>query len=75
MTSLFGILHFAFGCHHRQKSSVFTIRKRTYQVCLKCGKEFEYSWARMRSVRSNVARGPDAPRPSNNVSSNEAPVS
>jgi len=56
-----GILHFAFGCRHRHKSGVFTIKKRTYQVCLNCGQEFEYSWVRMRSVRSNVVGGSDAP--------------
>jgi hypothetical protein len=39
------IFQFAFGCYHRQRSAVFTIKKRTYQVCLKCGEEFEYSWA------------------------------
>ncbi len=47
----FGILLFVFGCRHRSKSSVFTIKKRTYQVCLECGREFDYSLARMRSVR------------------------
>ena len=61
MRSSLGILQFVFGCRHRQKSGVFTIKKRTYQVCLKCGQEFEYSWARMRSVRSNVARAPHPP--------------
>jgi hypothetical protein len=69
------IFRFAFGCHHRQRSGVFTIQKRTYQVCLKCGQEFEYSWALMHSIRSSVAHGPDAPLPSNNVRPNEAPVS
>jgi hypothetical protein len=57
--SLLRILGFVFGCHHRQKSGVFTINKRTYQVCLKCGEEFDYSWARMCSVRSGAGRGPD----------------
>jgi hypothetical protein len=28
------IFRFAFGCHHRRRSGVFTIKKRTYQVCL-----------------------------------------
>lgn len=55
MKSLLNVLHFAFGCHHRQKSGVFTINKKTYQVCLKCGREFEYSWVSMRPVRSVVA--------------------
>ena len=47
MNTLLRILHFPFACHHSQLSRVFTIRKRTYQVCLTCGEEFEYSWARM----------------------------
>jgi hypothetical protein len=36
------IFQFAFGsCHHGQMSRVFTIRKRTYQVCFECGQEFD----------------------------------
>jgi hypothetical protein len=52
---LLWIFQFAFGCHHNKLSSVVTIKKRTYQVCLECGQEFPYSWELMRSVRSNVA--------------------
>jgi hypothetical protein len=52
------MLKFTFGCHHRRLSSVFTIKKRTYQVCLKCGREFEYSWALMHSIRSSLADSP-----------------
>ncbi len=59
MKPVLRIFQFAFGCHHRQRSGVFTIKKRTYQVCLKCGREFEYSWALMHSTPSSVA--PDAP--------------
>jgi hypothetical protein len=55
MNPLDSIFRFAFGCHHRRRSSVFTIKKRTYQVCLMCGEEFEYSWALMHSIRSSVA--------------------
>lgn len=44
MTVLLWIFRFAFGCHHSRLSGVFTIKKRTYQVCLECGQEFEYSW-------------------------------
>jgi hypothetical protein len=55
MKPLLWIFQFAFGCHHSQLSGVFTIKKRTYQVCLECGQEFEYSWTLMRSIRSNVA--------------------
>jgi hypothetical protein len=51
----------AFGCHHSQLSRVFTIRKRTYQVCIECGQEFDYSWLLMHSLQSNVAVSADAP--------------
>ncbi len=50
MKPLLRIFQFSFGCRHRQRSGVFTIKKRTYQVCLECGQEFEYSWALMRSI-------------------------
>jgi hypothetical protein len=43
------IFQSAFGCHHSQLSRVFTIKKRTYQVCLECGQEFGYSWTLMHS--------------------------
>jgi hypothetical protein len=45
------IFQFAFGCHHSQMSRVFTIEKRTYQVCFKCGQEFDYSWSSMHPGR------------------------
>jgi hypothetical protein len=38
------IFQFAFGCHHSQMSRVFTIKKRSYQVCCDCGDEFDYAW-------------------------------
>jgi hypothetical protein len=47
------IFEFACGCHHGRLSNVFTIRRRTHQVCLECGQEFPYSWDPMQSVRSN----------------------
>jgi hypothetical protein len=43
MNPLLWILQFAFGCHHRHMSRVFTIRHRTYRVCLDCGGEFEFT--------------------------------
>ncbi len=61
MKLLLGIFQFAFGCHHDQLSGVFTIRKRTYQVCLECGQEFEYSWTLMRSMRSHGVNNVHAP--------------
>jgi hypothetical protein len=54
------IFQFAFGCHHNKLSSIVTIKKRTYQVCIECGQEFPYSWELMRRVRSDVAN-PRAP--------------
>ena len=49
---------FAFGCHHNQMSRVFTIKKRSYQVCVECGQEFEYSWTSMHPVRSSAVDSP-----------------
>ena len=53
MKHLLQVYQFAFGCHHSQLSRVFTIKKRTYQVCVECGQEFEYSWALMHSMQSS----------------------
>jgi hypothetical protein len=61
MTALLWIFRFAFGCHHSRLSGVFTIKKRTYQVCLECGQEFGYSWTLMRPTRSNRATSTCAP--------------
>ena len=54
-TSLLRIFERFFGCRHRTLSRVFTIRKRTYQVCVGCGREFEYSWELMCSRRRAIA--------------------
>jgi hypothetical protein len=40
---------------------VFTIKKRTYQVCFEWGREFEYSWELMHSMRSSAADNAYAP--------------
>ena len=45
MNPLLWIFEFVFRCRHRQMSRVFTIKRRTYQVCFKCGREFESSGA------------------------------
>jgi hypothetical protein len=55
MNALRKIAQFAFECHHADLSRVFTIQKRTYRVCFKCGKEVDYSWELMRSHESIVA--------------------
>jgi hypothetical protein len=56
------LLHFFFGCGHHNRSFPITIRfdgrsqrpKRvgTYVVCLDCGSELPYDWARMRISRT-----------------------
>jgi hypothetical protein len=43
-------LEFAFGCHHTGLSRVFTIKGRTYKVCLECGATFDYSLRNMEVV-------------------------
>jgi hypothetical protein len=37
------VLDFAFGCHHRKLSRVFTIDNHSYRVCCECGATFNYS--------------------------------
>jgi hypothetical protein len=51
MKPILWTFEFVFGCHHDQLSRVFTITKKTYKVCLKCGQQFNYSWPRMHTVR------------------------
>jgi hypothetical protein len=60
MKPLLSIFQFTFGYRHRHRSAVFTIKNRTYQVCLNCGMELDYSWALMHSVRSSVADSSNA---------------
>jgi hypothetical protein len=62
MKLLTWILGFVFGCHHRQLSRVLTIKKRTYRVCLKCGRQFEYSWTLMHSLEAKPTHSAHARR-------------
>jgi hypothetical protein len=61
MKLLLWIFQFVFGCRHSQLSRVFTIDKRTYQVCVECGRECEYSWELMHSTPSIVTDKACAP--------------
>ncbi len=54
MNPLHWMIQFAFGCHHRHLSRVFTIKKRTYKVCLDCGHEFDLP-VPYAAARSNVS--------------------
>lgn len=54
-------LEFAFGCHHRRLSRVFTIHGHSYKVCCDCGATFNYSLETMsmrkrRRLRSALRR-------------------
>jgi hypothetical protein len=64
------IFQFAFGCRHRELSRVFTLERRTYQVCLQCGQQVEYSWDLMRSMPPGVSGRSD--NRSNNSAHTEA---
>jgi hypothetical protein len=46
MNPLLWIFQFAFECHHRHLSRVFTIKHRSYRVCFDCGREFDLPKAR-----------------------------
>jgi hypothetical protein len=45
-------LDFAFGCHHRKLSRVFTLDGHSYKVCCGCGARFDYSLQTM-SIRTH----------------------
>lgn len=54
-------LDYAFGCHHRKLSRVFTIHGHSYKVCCDCGATFNYSLETMsmrkrRRLRSALRR-------------------
>jgi hypothetical protein len=49
-------LNFAFGCHHRKLSRVFTIEGRSYKVCCDCGAHLDYSLKEMSLVSSRPSR-------------------
>jgi len=48
---VFRIIELTLGCWHRHTSRPFTIAKRTYEVCLDCGKHLSYSLGTMSLVR------------------------
>jgi hypothetical protein len=47
------IFEWIFGCHHRQLSRVFTIDRKTYQVCFACGRKLHYSWRAMSLIKTS----------------------
>jgi hypothetical protein len=67
------LLHVLFGCHHSQLTRVFTIGNRTYQVCIDCGREIDYSWELMQSA--SAKDGHYAHGPLKSIRGAQAPVS
>src|ERR1700733_9749726 len=49
--NLLRTLKFIFGCRHRNLSRPFTCSRRTYEVCLDCGRQFPYSLETMSPQR------------------------
>ena len=51
------LVDLCFGCPHSRTTFPLTAKspKRTYVVCLECGKEFEYDWKEMRVGESSRA--------------------
>lgn len=49
---------FQFGCQHSKLSWPLTLKRRTYVVCLSCGKEFLYDWERMEIVSESPTTRP-----------------
>jgi hypothetical protein len=46
-------LELLLGCFHRNQTRPFTLKKTCYTVCLDCGREIPYSWAKMRSLKQD----------------------
>ena len=62
MNPLHSVIQFAFGCRHRHVSRVFTINKRTYKVCLDCGRELCYRMLTSRMHSSSLTSAPGQKR-------------
>lgn len=45
------LIAYVLGCRHSALSRVFTLQRRTYQVCFDCGAQLDYSLETM-SLRS-----------------------
>lgn len=49
------LLDWLFGCEHARCTFPITVKepmRKTYVVCLECGKEFRYDWQQMR-IKAN----------------------
>ena len=60
MSSVDALKSFAgwlWGCTHRRTTLPMTRNAQTYVVCLACGGELAYDWARMHRARKNLSAG------------------
>ncbi len=58
IASLFGFLYeLFFGCRHGRLTRPFTLERRTYKVCLDCGRQIYYSSERMTPLSAREIRG------------------
>ena len=46
-----------FGCRHSHLSRPFTLQRKTYEVCLDCGREIPYSLTSMSKVKVGRVSG------------------
>jgi hypothetical protein len=47
---LMNLTDWLLGCSHRRTTLPMTHNDETYVVCLECGRQFAYDWARMRAA-------------------------
>lgn len=55
------IIDTLFGCTHRNYTFPLKDKKMDYVVCLDCGSEFEYDWAKMqrgKKISPRITKGP-----------------
>jgi hypothetical protein len=46
-----------FGCRHSHVTRPFTLQRKTYEVCLDCGREIPYSLATMSQMKGGGFAG------------------
>ena len=57
IVSVFGFFYeIFFGCRHDRLTRPFTLQKKTYKVCLECGKHVLYSAERMEPLTAREIR-------------------
>ena len=73
-----GFFDLMFGCPHKRFSFPITVRgtrrrsdtaflRKTYVVCLECGREFPYDWIEMKVVRESRENAIGVATPSHRI--------